>query len=77
VINLVGVNLMAAAFDPPSGPLRDQSASEPRQRARANLFKGAMGELRNPRAHGDPTITDPLVAIEEIMTASALLRIVA
>lgn len=71
-----GSNLMAAAFDAPGGPLMDPAANATRQRARANLFKGAMGELRNPRAHGDPTVADPLIAIEEIMTASALLRIV-
>jgi hypothetical protein len=43
---------------------------------RCELFTGALGELRNPKAHQDPTITDPLVAVEEIMTAGALLRIV-
>ena len=37
---------------------------------------GAMGELRNPKAHSDPTITDPREAIEELMTASLLLRMV-
>jgi hypothetical protein len=31
---------------------------------------------KNPKAHGDPTIIDPLVAVEEMMTAGALLRIV-
>lgn len=40
------------------------------------LFNTSGGELRNPKAHSDPTITDPLVAIEEMMTASVLLRIV-
>ncbi len=76
VANQFGVNLMAVAFDPPNGPLMDPAANLTRQRARANLFKGAMGELRNPRAHGDLTVADPLIAIEEIMTASVLLRIV-
>jgi hypothetical protein len=31
---------------------------------------------RNPKAHGDPTITDPLVAVEELMAAGMLQRIV-
>ncbi len=69
-----GVRLMEKAFDPIAGPLK---ATDPRRaKARQNLFMGAMGDLRNPRAHGDPTITDPLVAMEELMVASALLRIV-
>jgi hypothetical protein len=35
-----------------------------------------LGELRNPKAHGDAQIDDSRIAIEEILTASALLRIV-
>jgi hypothetical protein len=38
-------------------------------------LKGAMGELRNPKGHNDPSITDTLTAVEEMMTAGALLRI--
>lgn len=73
---LFGVALMRQAFDPTNGPLSDPSASTSRRAARQSLFVGAMGELRNPKAHGDPTITDPRVAIEELMTASMLLRII-
>jgi len=47
-----------------------------RKSRRLELFTGAFGELRNPKAHGDPTITDPLVAVEELMIAGALQRIV-
>jgi uncharacterized protein (TIGR02391 family) len=71
-----GVAMMERAFDPTNGPLTDRSAPIPRRNARQRLFMGAMGELRNPRAHGDPTITEPRIAIEEILTASVLLRIV-
>jgi hypothetical protein len=72
-----GVLLMKKAFDPNAGPLTDTGAKPPVRKARrCELFTGAMGELRNPKAHGDPTITDPLVAVEELMTAGALLRIV-
>lgn len=71
-----GVALMRKAFDPTSGPLRDTTAKPSRREARQNLFMGAMGELRNPKAHDDPTITDPQMAIEELMTASLLLRII-
>lgn len=71
-----GVKLMEKAFDQATGKLTDPTASTARKNARCNLFRGAFGEIRNPRAHGDPTITDPLVAVEELMTASMLLRIV-
>jgi hypothetical protein len=71
-----GVLLMRKAFDPKSGPLTNMSAPQGRRNRRCELFTGAFGELRNPKAHGDPTITDPLVAVEELMTAGALLRIV-
>jgi hypothetical protein len=63
----------------------DQSRRDPgtiaaggrsRREARRDLFKGAIGELRNPKGHNDPTITDTLIAVEEMMTAGALLRIV-
>lgn len=72
-----GVTLMRKAFDPANGPLRDPGGSKSKREARQSLFVGAIGELRNPKAHGDPTITDPKEAIEEIMTASLLLRILA
>jgi uncharacterized protein (TIGR02391 family) len=71
-----GVALMKNAFDPKLGPLTDMSAKQSRRERRCELFTGAMGELRNPKAHGDPTITDPLVAVEEMMIAGTLLRIV-
>jgi hypothetical protein len=47
-----------------------------RRERRCELFTGAFGELRNPKAHGDPTIADPLVAVEELMSAGMLQRIV-
>ncbi len=47
-----------------------------RDRCAGELFTGAFGELRNPKAHGDPTITDPLVAVEEMMAVGTLQRIV-
>jgi uncharacterized protein (TIGR02391 family) len=71
-----GVELMRKAFHPDQGPLRDQGATRSRRERRQELFMGALGELRNPKGHNDPTITDPRLAIEEIMTASVLLRIV-
>jgi hypothetical protein len=71
-----GVKLMQKAFNPSNGPLRDKAALSGRREARLKLFEGALGELRNPKAHQDPKITDPLIAVEEMMTAGALQRIV-
>ena len=66
---------MKKAFDPNDGPLRDKAAPPTRQKARCDLFTGAFGEIRNPKGHNDPTITDALVAAEELM-AAGVLRIV-
>jgi len=71
-----GAPLMKKAFDPNSGPLRDKAAPPARQKARCDLFTGAFGEIRNPKGHNDPTITDALVAAEELMAAGILRRIV-
>ncbi len=71
-----GVSLMKKAFDRNAGPLTDMNASAARRDRRCEFFCGAIGELRNPKAHQDPAITDPLVAVEEMMVASTLLRIV-
>jgi hypothetical protein len=71
-----GVDLMKKAFDPNAGPLSDKGASRPRRTRRCELFTGALGDLQNPKAHHDPATTDPLVAVEEMMVACALLRIV-
>lgn len=71
-----GVSLMHKAFDVNAGPLTDKAAPTGRRERRRELFSGAFGELRNPVAHGDPTITDPLVAVEEMIAAGMLQRIV-
>lgn len=72
-----GANLMEDTFHPVTGPLTDQTASPSAKNGRQRLFMGAMAEFRNATGHGQgqPIITDPLVAIEQIMFASALLRI--
>jgi len=71
-----GAALMKKAFDPDNGPLRDKAAPRSRRVARCELFTGAFGEIRNPKGHNDPTITDTLVAVEELMTAGVLRRII-
>lgn len=75
-LSTYGAALMKDAFDPNTGPLRDKAASLNRRKARCELFTGAFAEIRNPKAHNDPTITDTLIAVEELMTAGVLRRIV-
>jgi hypothetical protein len=59
---------MKKAFDPNAGPLSDTRATRPRRARRCELFTGAIGDVRNP--------SDPLIAVEGMMVASAPLRIV-
>jgi uncharacterized protein (TIGR02391 family) len=72
----VGVKLMRKAFDKNSGPLTDPSAEEGEREALAHLFAGAIGSYKNPHSHRTVTISDASDAVEMIMLASHLLKIV-
>ena len=72
----IGVKLMREAFAPGKGTLTDLAAEAGEQVARMELFAGAIGSYKNPQSHRDVTLDNPEEAIEIIMLANHLLRIV-
>jgi len=74
--DLVGVPLMRKAFAPDKGPLTDMNAEGGERQARMDLFAGAIGSYKNPHSHRDVNLNDPLEAVEIILLANHLLRIV-
>jgi uncharacterized protein (TIGR02391 family) len=72
----IGVPLMRTAFHPQNGPLSDQNSTAGERQALTELFAGAIGSYKNPHSHRTVALTDIQDAIEMIMLASHLLRIV-
>lgn len=72
----IGVNLMQDAFSQGRGPLTDTAAPSAEQVSRMNLFWGAIGSYKNPQSHRDVDLDDPVEALEIILLANHLLRIV-
>jgi uncharacterized protein (TIGR02391 family) len=72
----IGTNLMRKAFDPETGPLTDLTAEKAEREARSAHFAGAIGSYKNPHSHRDVQIDSPDEAIEIVLLASHLPRIV-
>jgi len=72
----IGVTLMRKAFDYRDGPLTNQSLPKAEREALSHLFTGVIGSYKNPQSHRNVTITDPTEAVEMIILASHLLKIV-
>ncbi len=72
----LGVPLMRSAFNVPGGPLTDKSTLTAEQQATSDLFAGAMGRYKNPASHRSVAGIAPAQAVEIIMLASHLLRVV-
>lgn len=72
----IGVDLVRNAFHPERGALTDEKAEGGERQARSDLFAGAIGSYKNPHSHRDVDVDDPIEALETVMLANHLLRIV-
>ncbi len=71
----LGVSLMREAFKKNVGSLTDSGEPEGEQVALQHLFAGAIGRFKNPSSHRHREI-EAHEAVEVIMTASHLMRII-
>jgi uncharacterized protein (TIGR02391 family) len=71
-----GTGLMRKAFNVENGRLTDMQAEKGERQALSDLFAGAIGSFKNALSHRDVNIDDPDEALEIVMLANHLLRIV-
>lgn len=72
----IGTTLMRKAFSVDDGPLTDMAAEKGERVGRMELFAGAIGSYKNPHSHRDVNLDDPHEALEIVLLANHLLRIV-
>jgi uncharacterized protein (TIGR02391 family) len=70
-----GQGLLSRAFSKDAGLLNDRELPEAEQQAIANLFRGALGALKNPHSQHNIRFDDPVEAAEIVIFSSLLLRI--
>lgn len=73
---LVGTELMRAAFNVQRGPLTDQGQPAAEREALSHLFAAAIGSYKNPHSHRTVALTEAAEVQEMLVLASHLLRIV-
>lgn len=71
----IGALLMRKAFDPKTGPLRDDTVIDLDKLAISEMFAGLIGAYKTPRSHRHVAL-DAAEAAEIIVFASHLLKIV-
>jgi len=74
--NDICTDLMRKAFHDDNGPLTDKSVEKSERQARSSLFSGAIGSYKNPHSHREVDLNNPNEAMEIVLLANHLLRIV-
>ena len=72
----LGTDLMRKAFHEDNGPLTDKAVEKSERQARSALFSGAIGSYKNPHSHREVDLNEPNEALEIVLLANHLLRIV-
>lgn len=72
----IGVTLMRKAFAVANGPLTDAPLVDTEREAMCHLFAAAIGLFKNPTSHRLAAVDKPQDAVDLIMFASYLLRLV-